>query len=353
MRARMTARSLALVLATSIGGGCMAVTPQLPGTDYAALDQVSDRAQREELYQENAIAVHDEPQGLRYTKGTDPQATKRSWQSLDVVLRSDASSAAALPRRSLRLSRLFTALTIACGILTVAGVAASAREGLDLQDINGTGAVLLAGGIATVGFGITAGVFYGRTKNGYQKAVALYNDSLAVRLGINTANGDYIPPKGVLVDEEGFVVLDERERTAIDEDAPEPEAPAEHGAAPPPSDPGVADPAVEPATDPATDPAAPPASDPAAPPAGDPVAPPAAAPAAPAPDPAAPPSTATTPEPPPARPKAPPVQRPGSVEPAPGSRPVPPPPSPRSARSGPSSGAPRPTGEALSLLPSR
>jgi hypothetical protein len=338
----MTARSLALVLATTTGGGCMAVTPQLPGTDYAALDQVSDRGQREELYQENAIAVHDEPQGLRYTKGTDPQATKRSWQSLDVVLRSDASSAAALPRRSLRLSRLFTALTIACGILTVAGVAASAREGLDLQDINGTGAVLLAGGIATVGFGITAGVFYGRTKTGYQKAVALYNDSLAVRLGINTAAGDYIPPKGVLVDEEGFVILDERERAAIEGDAPKPEpAPAEHGAAPPPSDPPVADPASDPAAPPASDPAAPPASDPAAP-ASDPAAPPAAAPT---PDPAAPPSTVTTPETPPAKPKKPKLQRPGSVEPAP----VPAPPSPRSARSE----RARPPGEALSLLPSR
>lgn len=323
MRARMTARTLAALLATATGGGCMAITPQLPPTDYAALEQVADRGEREQLYQDNAIAVHDQPQGLRYTKGTDPQAQKRSWQSLDVVLRSDASSAAALPKRSLRLSRLFTALTIACGILTVAGVAASAREGLDLQDINGTGAVLLAGGLATVGFGITAGVFYGRTKQGYQKAVALYNDSLAVRLGINTASGEYIPPKGVLVDEDGFVVLDERERAAIEPDAKDEAAddeadapvPAEHGAAPPPT----ADPPVEPATPP---------SDPAAPPSD--VAPSDRPPSAP---------------PPSAPPEAPAPARPEVQRPDPGAVPAPPSPERHSA-------LPRP-GEALALLPAR
>ena len=49
MRARMTARSLALFTATAIGGGCMAVTPQLPPTDFEALEQVSDRQERERL----------------------------------------------------------------------------------------------------------------------------------------------------------------------------------------------------------------------------------------------------------------------------------------------------------------
>ncbi len=265
MRRRSVQVVLGLLTATTVGigagGGCMGVSPQLRPTDYGELDKLSDRQAREEAYAANAIYEYDEPQGKRYTKGTHPHATKRSWQSLDVVLRSDQNSAAALPKRSLRLSRLFTALTIATGILTVAGVAASAREGLDLKDVSGPAGVLLGGGIATVGFGITAGIFYGRTRKGYEKAVALYNDSLAMRLGLNTAAGEYIPPHGVLVDEEGYVVLDERERAIESGDAPAPTT----DVAPPPAEPAEPpDPSPEqtPLEAPAPAPASPRAAEP-------------------------------------------------------------------------------------------
>jgi hypothetical protein len=230
-RSRSLAQALALSSALATAGGCMSMSPQLRPTDFESLDALSDRSAREQAYDDNAIEQHDEPQGTRYTKGTSKLATKRSWQSLDAILRSDASASAALPTREMRISRLFTALTVVAGILTVAGTAASSREGLDLQRLNGTGAVLLGGGLATVGFGITAGVFYGKTKKGYERAVAVYNDSLAVRLGLNTPAGEYIPPHGVIVDREGYIVLDERERALLGNEAAaptegEPEAPA-------------------------------------------------------------------------------------------------------------------------------
>ncbi|MCA9709532.1 MAG: hypothetical protein KDK70_27085 [Myxococcales bacterium] len=251
-------RACALVSAVSVAGGCMSLSPQLRPTDFAELETISDRGEREQAYADHAIYTHDEPQGTRYTKGTSRTAIKRSWQSLDAILRSDASASAALPTREMRISRLFTALTVVAGILTVAGTAASAREGLDLHHLNGTGAVLLGGGLATVGFGITAGIFYGKTKKGYERAVAVYNDSLAVRLGLNTAAGDYIPPAGVLVDQEGFIVLDERERAL----EPAPEAPGanpEPGGAQPEAGDAPALPSEEPpvAAEPEPEPATP------------------------------------------------------------------------------------------------
>ena len=218
MRMPRACKGLALLGALTVASGCMSLAPQLRPTDFEELETISDRSEREQAYADNAIYRHDEPQGTRYTKGTSARATKRSWQSLDAILRSDASASAALPTREMRISRLFTALTVVAGILTVAGTAASAREGLDLQHLNGTGAVLLAGGIATVGFGITSGVFYGKTKKGYERAVDVYNDSLAVRLGLNRPSGEYIPPQGVIVDKEGYIVLDERERALIEDD---------------------------------------------------------------------------------------------------------------------------------------
>lgn len=258
----------------------MSLTPQLRPTDFEHLETLTDREDRERAYADNAIYRHDEPQGTRYTKGSSPTATKRSWQSLDAILRSDASSSAALPTRPMRISRVFTALTVVAGILTVAGTAASAREGLDLQEINGTGAVLLGGGLATVGFGITSGIFYGKTKKGYENAVDLYNDSLAVRLGLNTPSGEYIPPEGVLVDDEGYIMLDERERPP--EEAPEPPVddvappaeppaddvapPAEVTAEPPPAE--VAPPPAEVAPPPPAEEAPPPVQRVAPPPGG-------------------------------------------------------------------------------------
>jgi hypothetical protein len=214
-------------MALSLGGGCMSVTPQLKPTDYSHLETIDDRGEREEAYAEQAIYKHQLPQGMRYTKGTSPSAEKRSWQSLDAILRSDRHSAAALPNKPLRLSRLFTALTIVSGILMVAGTAASAREGLDLGELNGTGGLLLGSGLATLGFGITAGVFYGKTKKGYEKAVDVYNDSLGMRLGLYTPKGEYIPPRGALVDEEGFVVLDSAEEVEPEpQPQPQPAPPA-------------------------------------------------------------------------------------------------------------------------------
>jgi len=256
-RSRSLAQAFALSTALATGSGCMSLSPQLRPTDFESLEQISDREAREQAYVDNAINQHDEPQGTRYTKGTSALATKRSWQSLDAILRSDASASAALPTRNMRISRVFTALTVVAGILTVAGTAASAREGLDLQQLNGTGAVLLAGGLATVGFGITAGVFYGKTKKGYERAVDVYNDSLAVRLGLNRPSGEYIPPEGVILDKDGYILLDERERALTGEgeakpDEGEPSAPPE-----------VTEPAPPPASE-ATEP--PPAEAPATPP---------------------------------------------------------------------------------------
>ena len=190
----------------------MSLSPQLPPTDYAALEQVEDRSERDALYAENTISRHREPQGIRYTKGTDANAEKRSWQSLDAVLRSDENSSAALPYKKLRAARILTALAVAASIVTVGGIAASAREGLDLKHLNGTGGVLLGGGLATVALGIAAGVVYSRARKDYDKAVDIYNDSLGVRLGVYDAAGKYIPPRGSLVDEEGFIILDEPER---------------------------------------------------------------------------------------------------------------------------------------------
>ncbi len=204
--------------------GCMTLSPQLPPTDYAALEKVEDRGERERLYAENTINRHREPQGTRYTKGTDPTREKRSWQSLDVVLRSDENSSAALPVKKLRAARILTALSVAASIVTVAGIAASAREGLDLKHMNGAGGMLLGGGLATVAFGIAAGVVYSRARMDYDKAVDVYNDSLGVRLGIYDAQGKYIPPRGVLVDEEGYIILDQPERE-VTGPQPAPETP--------------------------------------------------------------------------------------------------------------------------------
>lgn len=245
--------------------GCMGLSPQLAPTDYAQLEAVESRDDvngepgRETLYAENMIYRHQLPQGVRYTKGTNPYAEKRSWQSLDAVLRSDANSSAALPYRKLRLARVFTALTVIATIAGVAGIAASAREGLDLRHLDGTGGILLGGGLAAVAFGITSGVLYSRARKDYDRAVDIYNDSLGVRLGLYDGKGKFIAPRGALIDKDGFIILDQPESAA---EAPAEEAPAEAAPSAP-----AAEPEAEPA--PATDPAAPapetPAPEPTAP----------------------------------------------------------------------------------------
>lgn len=248
------------MLSASLASGCMALTPQLPPTDFSALERITEREERDRAYAENAIYRHGEAQGTRYSKGNHAASAKGSWQSLDAILRSDENASATLPSRQLGLSRLFTALTIASAIVTVAGGAASAREGLDLKRITGTGAVMLGGGIATVAFGITAGVLYGRARRGYERAVDVYNDSLGVRLGVLSPSGEYVPPKGVLVDEEGFVVLDQREAAFAGEggarapkaeggeagpEEPAAKEPEAEGPASPPAEPEEQEPATE------------------------------------------------------------------------------------------------------------
>jgi hypothetical protein len=86
--------------------------------------------------------------------------------------------------------------------------------------------VLIGGAAGMLAFGIAAGVVWGQAKAGYESAVDVYNDSLALRLGIADADGAYRPPEGVLVDEEGFIILDQRELSAP-ELRPKPPAPAE------------------------------------------------------------------------------------------------------------------------------
>lgn len=226
---------MSLALVAGAAPGCMTLTPQLPPTDFSELEKIEDRDERERQYAEQQVYTEDMPQGTRFTKGTDP-STPRSWQSLDVVLRSDNTSAAALPTRQLRRSRLFVALTVAAGILTIAGAAASAREGLNLGDIDPAGGVLLGGGLATVGFAITSGVFYGKSRQGYERAVDVYNDSLGMRLGLLDGEGNYLPPRGALVDAEGNVVLDpggEQRAAAIA--APTPEVTVQTAPAPAPA----------------------------------------------------------------------------------------------------------------------
>jgi catechol 2,3-dioxygenase-like lactoylglutathione lyase family enzyme len=218
----------ALALSLVLPSGCMALSPQLAPTDYEALEKIDDRDAREKAYAESAIYRHKQAQGMRYTKGTSETAEKRSWQSLDVVLRSDAHAAEKLPRRKLRAARVLTALGIAASIVTVAGISASAREGLDLNDIDGTGAILLGGGIAMVVFGISAGVVYSLARKDYDRAVDVYNDSLGVRLGLYTPDGKFIAPRGALVDKDGYIILDEPEGGA------EPDRSAEPGPTPAP-----------------------------------------------------------------------------------------------------------------------
>lgn len=244
LRFRAASRSVVVIVTTAATAGCMALTPQLPPTDYEAIETVEDRDEREQIYAEEQVYRQDMPQGTRYTKGTD-LSTPRSWQSLDAVLRSDVNSAAALPTKQLRRSRIFVALTVAAGILTVAGAAASAREGLNLGDIDPAGGVLLGGGLATVGFAIASGVFYGKSREGYERAVDIYNDSLGMRLGILDGKGNYVPPRGALIDAEGNVVLDPGERAGpegpqgplaaepLREDASAPTEPASEDVVPP------------------------------------------------------------------------------------------------------------------------
>lgn len=217
----MAAAALAVVVSTS---GCMGLTPQLHPTDIAALEQLEDRTDREQAYTDNAIIRTSDARGVRYTKGYRLGARPRSWQSLDLILRSDRNSAAALPENKIRAARVLTGFMIATALVVVGGIASSAREGLDLSRPTGTSAILIGGAASSLAFGVATGVVWGQARRGYENAVNVYNDSLALRLGISDANGEYRPPPGVLVDEEGFIILDQRELSSPEMRGDQPEA---------------------------------------------------------------------------------------------------------------------------------
>jgi hypothetical protein len=246
--------ALALVVSAN---GCLALTPQLHPTDLESLEQLEDYGERNEAYNANAIYRHGDARGIRYVKGTQLGARPRNWQSLDLILRSDRNSAAALPEKKIRAARVLTGFLVASGVVLLGGLAASAREGLDLSRIAGTSAVMLAGGVATLGFGIATGVVWGQARRGYEDAVDVYNDSLALRLGIADAEGEYRPPSGVLVDEEGFIILEQPELMLPELRPAPPVKPPP--ATPPPAKPEAAPPAKPPPANP------PPASPEAAP----------------------------------------------------------------------------------------
>lgn len=190
--------------------GCMALVPQLEPTDFTSIEQVTSRRERDQLRSDNSINRHYEPQGTRYTKGNDPGTARRSWQSLDSILRSDENSSAALPAKQLRRSRVFTALAVASSILFVAGIATTARDGFSFRDPSPGNAVLLGGALGSVAFAVVAGVLFRRARTGYDRAVDVYNDSLGVRLGVMTPDGSYIPAPEVEVDAQGFVITEDR-----------------------------------------------------------------------------------------------------------------------------------------------
>ena len=203
---RFFAATFGLMLGLS---ACSGLSPQLTPPDLQAMEQVVSREEREALYTEHSIYRHYEPQGIRYTKGTHPGSHKRSWQSLEAILRSDRNSSEALPTRKLRTARVLTALTLVSSMVMVAGIAASARDASNFKNLTGSSALLIGGGLASVGFAVGAGVTYNQARKGYDHAVDVYNDSLGMRLGVLTAEGEYRPPPGVVVDEEGFILLDD------------------------------------------------------------------------------------------------------------------------------------------------
>jgi hypothetical protein len=200
---------------TAVAGGCTTLSSQLAASDPGVLDSIESREDREQAYDRERIRTVYDPRGKRFKKGDAPDAPLRGWQSLDVVLRSDANSAAALPRKKLTTSRVLMSIALASGVVAIAGAAATAREALNLKSLNGPGAVLLGGAALGLGFGLGAGITYGQARRGYERAVGVYNDSLGVRLGLYTPAGEYIPPAGTVMNEDGFIMLRDQIPTAM------------------------------------------------------------------------------------------------------------------------------------------
>ena len=89
----------------------MSLSPQLRPTDFEHLETISDRAEREQAFADNAIYRHDEPQGVRYTKGSSPTATKPiSMPSSSDAVATNAFSLPALSRCSASKRRSFAML---------------------------------------------------------------------------------------------------------------------------------------------------------------------------------------------------------------------------------------------------
>jgi hypothetical protein len=225
----------------------MTLTPQLEPTDLARLERVESRQDRDAAFRDNSLYRHEEPQGTRYTKGNLDGTPKRSWQSLDAVLRSDENSSAALPVKHLRRARVFTGLAIASSVLFVSGVAATARDGFSFREVTPGNAILLGGALGSVAFAVLAGVFFRRAHTGYDRAVDIYNDSLGLRLGVMNSAGNYKPPADVLVDEDGYILTEDLGGPAVYGPAPAP-SPAPGPAPAPMSQPMPPAPAPAPAT---------------------------------------------------------------------------------------------------------
>ncbi len=245
----------------------MTLTPQLEPTDVAALEQVVNRGEREQLFRDNTIYRHEEPTGTRYTKGNATGTPKRSWQSLDAILRSDSNSASALPAKQMRRSKIFTALAITSSLVFVAGIPSTAREGFSFSNFSASNGILLGGALGAVTFGILAGILFRRASKGYDRAVDVYNDSLGLRLGVMTPAGRYIPPANIEVDQDGYIITQDRLPPGL---APRPNAPAPTSSAPAsptPSGPTPSGPTPEGPSEPAPQPidSPNPASEPASP----------------------------------------------------------------------------------------
>lgn len=229
---KLLARTIARGAVCLTLSGCMALVPQLEPTELASIEQASSRSERDQLQRDNSIYRHEEPQGTRYTKGNDDSTPRRSWQSLDAILRSDANSSAALPAKQLRRSRVFTALAVASSMMFVAGIATTARDGFNFRSPSPENGVLLGGALGSVAFAVVAGVLFRRARVGYDRAVDVYNDSLGVRLGVMTPQGAYIPRTDVVV-EDGYIVTEDR--LAPGSEGPRPVAPATADPTPAPS----------------------------------------------------------------------------------------------------------------------
>lgn len=243
-----TASLLAGVIA--VAPGCIGFNAQLPPADLGALEKLETREAREAAYEEERIRVEFDPRGKRFYKGDDPDTPKRGWQSLDATLRSEATSASALPEKQIRASKVLAGVALASGLVMVAGAAATAREALNLGRVTGPAAILLAGAGVSLSFGIAAGVVYGKARKGYENAVDVYNDALGLRLGLLDENGQYIPPPGTLLNEDGFIIL--RDEVPVTR-AEVPETPADgaEAEAPPVEGPDAPEPAAGPDESPA------------------------------------------------------------------------------------------------------